>query len=106
MPPPPPTTNGAAKKRKSNPNLKEEADGSAPKRGRKSKSGDDEGGWMPSGKSWEEHVKEVQTIERDSATQTLHAFLEWTNGRKAKVDIDLAYRKCPLKMLKFYESHL
>ncbi|KAL9113576.1 MAG: hypothetical protein Q9227_002314 [Pyrenula ochraceoflavens] len=100
-------TNGTSKKRKSNPNLKDEVE-TVNKRGRKSKNGvtDEDSGYMPSGKSWENEVKEVHTIERDSRTQVLNVFLEWTNGSKAQLDIHTAYKKFPQHMLKFYESHL
>ncbi|KAJ5825606.1 hypothetical protein N7474_002744 [Penicillium riverlandense] len=62
--------------------------------------------WVPKAKNWEKQVDSVDTIVRDPDTDTLFAFLKWTNGKQTKVSIQSCYENCPQKMLKFYESHL
>ncbi|KAJ5506507.1 Chromo domain/shadow [Penicillium expansum] len=57
------------------------------------------------GKNWDKDVKEVDTIVREGDAG-LMAWLEFNNGHKAKLSVQACYEKCPLKMLKFYESHL
>ncbi|OQE88306.1 hypothetical protein PENNAL_c0017G01255 [Penicillium nalgiovense] len=61
--------------------------------------------WLPKGKNWDKDVKEVDTIVREGDAG-LMAWLEFNNGHKAKLSVQVCYEKCPLKMLKFYESHL
>ncbi|CAG8909618.1 unnamed protein product [Penicillium egyptiacum] len=61
--------------------------------------------WLPKGKNWDKDVKEVDTIVREGDAG-LMAWLEFKNGHKAKLSVQVCYEKCPLKMLKFYESHL
>ncbi|CAI7635068.1 unnamed protein product [Penicillium glandicola] len=61
--------------------------------------------WLPKGKNWDKDVKEVDTIVREGDAG-LMAWLEFNNGHKAKLSVQACYEKCPLKMLKFYESHL
>ncbi|OOF99098.1 hypothetical protein ASPCADRAFT_204757 [Aspergillus carbonarius ITEM 5010] len=62
--------------------------------------------WMPKSRNWEGEVDSVETIIRQPGTSNLLAFLNWKNGKKSKVSIQLCYDKCPKKMLAFYESHL
>ncbi|KAJ5940090.1 hypothetical protein N7516_000258 [Penicillium verrucosum] len=81
---------------------------SAPKETSKqaSPSSDENGvSWLPKGKNWDKDVKEVDTIVREGDAG-LMAWLEFNNGHKAKLSVQACYEKCPLKMLKFYESHL
>ncbi|KAJ5164341.1 uncharacterized protein N7500_006171 [Penicillium coprophilum] len=61
--------------------------------------------WVPKGKNWDKDVKTVDTIVREGDAG-LMAWLEFNNGRKAKLSVQACYEKCPMKMLKFYESHL
>ncbi|KAJ9491333.1 hypothetical protein VN97_g1918 [Penicillium thymicola] len=61
--------------------------------------------WLPKGNNWDKDVKEVDTIVREGDAG-LMAWLEFNNGHKAKLSVQACYEKCPLKMLKFYESHL
>ncbi|KAJ5467209.1 hypothetical protein N7475_004961 [Penicillium sp. IBT 31633x] len=61
--------------------------------------------WLPKGKNWDKDVKAVDTIVRED-DEGLMAWLEFNNGHRAKVALQACYEKCPLKMLKFYESHL
>ncbi|RHZ62130.1 chromo domain-containing protein [Aspergillus thermomutatus] len=94
----------AVRKRKSMGSIKAEPEKPAePKRRRKSRADADtstetpEAGevpdWVPRSKSWENDVARVDTIVRDPKTNSLIAFLHWTNGKTSK-------------MLKFYEQHL
>lgn len=105
-----PETNGTAKKRKSSTHLTGDTDSQTSKRPRKSNVDDEEENtkqWLPpANKQWEDYVATVQTIELDAKDKELYAFLEWRNGKKTKVNIGQAYKKCPMKMLKFYEQHL
>ncbi|KAJ5612488.1 hypothetical protein N7510_005682 [Penicillium lagena] len=89
------------KRRKPSP--KEEAEEAA-----KKEKGSEEVGlnWVSKAKNWENQVDSVDTIVRDPDTDTLFAFLKWTNGKQTKVSIQSCYENCPQKMLKFYESHL
>ncbi|KAJ5835770.1 Chromo domain/shadow [Penicillium robsamsonii] len=61
--------------------------------------------WLPKGKNWDKDVKTVDTIVREGDAG-LMAWLEFNNGHRAKLSIQVCYERCPLKMLKFYESHL
>ncbi|KAJ5513348.1 Chromo domain/shadow [Penicillium fimorum] len=61
--------------------------------------------WLPKAKNWDKDVKTVDTIVREGDAG-LMAWLEFNNGHKAKLSIQVCYERCPLKMLKFYESHL
>jgi chromobox protein 1 len=107
----------AVRKRKSMGSVKAESETPAePKRRRKSRANaeastetpeaSDVPDWVPRSKSWEKDVQKVDTIIRDPKTNSLIAFLKWTNGKTAKVSIETCYEKCPRQMLKFYEQHL
>ncbi|KAJ5550072.1 hypothetical protein N7535_001985 [Penicillium sp. DV-2018c] len=61
--------------------------------------------WVPKGKNWDKEVRSVDTIVREG-DRGLMAWLEFNNGRKSRIPVEICYEKCPLKMLKFYESHL
>ncbi|KAL5357427.1 hypothetical protein BJX96DRAFT_16043 [Aspergillus floccosus] len=109
------------RKRKSMGAAKQKPDTAEPKKRRKSQpsaadtastagtiaSHDDVPDWVPKKvKNWESYVVGVDTIIRDPETQSLIAYLHWTNGKKSKVSISTCYDKCPRKMLEFYEKHL
>lgn len=53
--------------------------------------------WLPKGKNWDKDVKEVDTIVREGDAG-LMAWLEFNNGRKAKLSVQACYEKCPLKV--------
>lgn len=53
--------------------------------------------WLPKGKNWDNDVKEVDTIVREGDAG-LMAWLEFNNGRKAKLSVQVCYEKCPLKV--------
>ncbi|KKK12719.1 hypothetical protein AOCH_002993 [Aspergillus ochraceoroseus] len=97
------------KKRKPTP---EKTEKSEPKRRRKSRADtatetaeeNQAPDWAPKSKSWENEVKNVDTIVREG--DGLVAFLHWNNGKKSKVSIETCYERCPRKMLQFYEQHL
>ncbi|ORY04402.1 chromo domain-like protein [Basidiobolus meristosporus CBS 931.73] len=55
--------------------------------------------------SWEDQVKEVETVERDESDQ-LKIYLIWKNGKRTVHNAEDANRRCPQKVIKFYESHL
>jgi hypothetical protein len=59
------------------------------------------GSWLPKGKNWDKEVTNVETIVRGEGEEGLVAFLEFNNGRKARVGIDVCYEKCPLKVHRF-----
>lgn len=61
--------------------------------------------WLPKEKLWDDHIDEIETIQRDE-NSTLTAFIRWKNGRRAKVGMDKVYKHCPVPMLRFYEDHL
>ncbi|KAI9821509.1 MAG: hypothetical protein M1826_000631 [Phylliscum demangeonii] len=60
--------------------------------------------WKPPSGSWEEAVQAIDTIEQDG--KFMQVYLHWENGKKTKHPIDYVYKKCPQKMLHFYEQHL
>lgn len=53
--------------------------------------------WLPKGKNWDKDVKEVDTIVREGDAG-LMAWLEFNNGHKAKLSVQVCYEKCPLKV--------
>ncbi|KAI9772371.1 MAG: hypothetical protein M1835_006275 [Candelina submexicana] len=61
--------------------------------------------WTPPAGSWEDEVMNVDTIEQ-TQDEGLQVFLGWNNGHKSKHPIEVTYKRCPLKMLHFYEQHL
>ncbi|WWC90448.1 uncharacterized protein L201_005383 [Kwoniella dendrophila CBS 6074] len=54
---------------------------------------------------WEDTVISVDTIERSSKDE-LVIYLTMVGGEKVAVATEVAYRRCPNKVLKFYEKHL
>ncbi|EAW06481.1 chromo domain-containing protein [Aspergillus clavatus NRRL 1] len=62
--------------------------------------------WVPKSKSWENDVKKVDTIIRDPKTNSLIAFLHWTNDKTSKVSIETCYEKCPRKASLFLPMHV
>jgi chromobox protein 1 len=81
------------KRRKRSP--KEEAEEAA-----KKEEGSEESdlNWVLKAKNWEKQVDSVDTIVRDPDTDTLFAFLKWTNGKQTKVSIQSCYENCPQKV--------
>ncbi|KEZ40329.1 hypothetical protein SAPIO_CDS8171 [Scedosporium apiospermum] len=63
------------------------------------------GAWQPPAGSWEDHIETIDACE-DEATGKLVVFLNWKNGKKTKHNTDVVYKRCPQKMLRFYENHV
>ncbi|KAF6813860.1 chromo domain-containing protein [Colletotrichum sojae] len=62
-------------------------------------------GWqLPSG-SWEDDVESIDACE-DEDTGALIIYLNWKNGQKTKHSTEVVYKRCPQKMLQFYERHI
>ncbi|KAL2315268.1 Chromatin-associated protein swi6 [Schizosaccharomyces pombe] len=55
--------------------------------------------------SWEDLVSSIDTIERKD-DGTLEIYLTWKNGAISHHPSTITNKKCPQKMLQFYESHL
>ena len=60
---------------------------------------------------WEDHVELVLAIERRSAQAgsdkpTLAVHLRWTNGKETEHTTSEVRRRCPQKLLDYYESNL
>lgn len=65
---------------------------------------------LPAG-SWETDIQKVTSIiEEDEAKpksgKTLIALVEWVDGRKTQHKMEVLRRKCPQKLLNYYEQHL
>ncbi|ORX38262.1 hypothetical protein BD324DRAFT_345905 [Kockovaella imperatae] len=56
-------------------------------------------------RDWEDLVASVDTIER-GREDVLMIYLTMTGGEKVAQPADVVYRRCPQKVLKFYEAHL
>jgi len=54
--------------------------------------------------SWEDDVQGIDACEGTDGQ--VMVFLQWSNGQKTQHPLHVVYKRCPQKMLKFYESHL
>ncbi|KAF4125550.1 chromobox protein 1 [Geosmithia morbida] len=61
--------------------------------------------WLPPSGSWEDEINDIDACE-DEGKGKLIVYLNWKNGRKTKHDTSVIYKKCPQKMLQFYERHV
>ncbi|PFH55388.1 hypothetical protein XA68_18437 [Ophiocordyceps unilateralis] len=61
--------------------------------------------WSPPAGSWEDEIESIDACE-DEGSGRLAVYLIWKNGRKTKHDTSVIYKKCPQKMLQFYEMHV
>ncbi|KAL6874941.1 hypothetical protein J3F83DRAFT_712884 [Trichoderma novae-zelandiae] len=61
--------------------------------------------WSPPAGSWEDEIQTIDACE-DEGSGRLVVYLVWKNGRKTKHDTKVIYKKCPQKMLQFYERHV
>lgn len=96
-----------------------------PKQGRKktkaSKNGDDEDTptakkeiktekqWSPPLGLWEDDIISVESVEKSTDVQgqeSLLAYVRWSDDRKSQHTVQYLYKKCPQKMLQYYERHL
>ncbi|KAL5598642.1 hypothetical protein BROUX41_003435 [Berkeleyomyces rouxiae] len=65
--------------------------------------------WKPPNGSWEDHIETIDVCdEADTGTGApkLVVYLNWKNGRKTKHTTEMVYKRCPQKMLRFYENHV
>lgn len=58
----------------------------------------------PVSSNWEEEVVMIDACEGSEGSVVV--FLTWKNGHKTQHPLAQVYKRCPQKMLKFYESHL
>ncbi|KAK7408921.1 hypothetical protein QQX98_008925 [Neonectria punicea] len=61
--------------------------------------------WSPPAGSWEDEIETIDACE-DEGSGKLIVYLIWKNGQKTKHDTAVIYKKCPQKMLYFYERHV
>ncbi|KAM6514047.1 hypothetical protein FALCPG4_015223 [Fusarium falciforme] len=61
--------------------------------------------WSPPSGSWEDEIETIDGCEEDDNGK-LVVYLIWKNGQKTKHDTQVIYKKCPQKMLQFYEQHV
>ncbi|KFA53717.1 hypothetical protein S40293_09647 [Stachybotrys chartarum IBT 40293] len=61
--------------------------------------------WIPPSGSWEDEVETINACEQDNNGK-LVVFLIWKNGQKTKHGTQVIYKKCPQKMLQFYEQRV
>lgn len=60
--------------------------------------------WKPPTGSWEEAVTGIDACEGND--NNVVVYLTWKGGHKTQHPLSQVYKRCPQKMLKFYESHL
>lgn len=83
------------------------------KKGRKSNG---EKTWTPPDGSWEDHIAKVASIVEEAydisrpkssaPSKSLLVLLEWNDGHKTTFPLETARRKCPQRLLDYYEQHL
>ncbi|KEY66831.1 hypothetical protein S7711_05186 [Stachybotrys chartarum IBT 7711] len=61
--------------------------------------------WSPPAGSWEDEIESIDACE-DGGSGKLTVYLIWKNGQKTKHDTSVIYKKCPQKMLQYYERHV
>ncbi|KFG78130.1 heterochromatin protein one [Metarhizium anisopliae] len=61
--------------------------------------------WQPPAGSWEDEIATIDACE-DEGSGKLVVYLIWKNGQKTKHETSVIYKKCPQKMLQFYERHV
>ncbi|KAI8710509.1 Chromo domain-containing protein [Fusarium sp. LHS14.1] len=61
--------------------------------------------WSPPLGSWEDEVENIDGGEEDD-NKKLIIHVIWKNGRETKHDAQVIYKKCPQKMLQFYEARI
>ncbi|KAK5078897.1 hypothetical protein LTR64_002685 [Lithohypha guttulata] len=122
--PQPPTGGGDLKKKSSRKSLRTDSQASATedspappaKRQKRTKDesdaeDDDDGGedftssWQPKSNNWEIDIKEIRTVERETSGD-LYIFIVFKNGKKSRVKNGVVRKKCPQRLLDFYEKHL
>ncbi|VUC20817.1 unnamed protein product [Clonostachys rosea] len=61
--------------------------------------------WQPPSGSWEDDIENIDACEEEGGGK-LVVYLNWKNGQKTKHETSVIYKKCPQKMLQFYERHV
>ncbi|KAH7117190.1 chromo domain-like protein [Dactylonectria estremocensis] len=61
--------------------------------------------WNPPSGSWEDEIETIGACEEDDNGKLI-VYLIWKNGQKTKHETQIIYKKCPQKMLQFYEKHV
>ncbi|KAM0355802.1 hypothetical protein ACHAPU_000189 [Fusarium lateritium] len=61
--------------------------------------------WSPPAGSWEDEIDTIDACE-DEGSGKLIVYLIWKNDHKTKHDVEIIYKKCPQRMLRFYERHV
>ncbi|KAJ4177509.1 hypothetical protein NW767_015106, partial [Fusarium falciforme] len=61
--------------------------------------------WSPPSGLWEDEIERIDACEEDDNGKLI-VYLIWKNGQKTKHDTEIIYKKCPQKMLQFYEDHV
>ncbi|KAH7367633.1 heterochromatin protein one [Plectosphaerella cucumerina] len=61
--------------------------------------------WKPPSGSWEDEIETIDACE-DEESGKLIVYLNWKAGHKTKHTTDVIYKRCPQKMLQFYEKHI
>ncbi|KAJ1721382.1 hypothetical protein LPJ61_006050 [Coemansia biformis] len=59
----------------------------------------------PEDEDWEPLVDEINTIDR-AQDGSLVVYICWKNGKSTEHPAEVAYKRCPQKMLQFYEGRL
>ncbi|KAF2205347.1 hypothetical protein GQ43DRAFT_437069 [Delitschia confertaspora ATCC 74209] len=66
--------------------------------------------WSPPPGSWENDVTEIETVDErlneETGEMSRWGYVSWRNGNHTQHPLEIIYRKCPQKMLRYYESHL
>lgn len=81
------------------------------KRGRKSEvNGTPSKAELPAG-SWEAEIQRVTSIIEEDEVKAksgkqLIGLVEWVDGKKTQHKMEVLRRKCPQKLLNYYEQHL
>ncbi|KAK1767698.1 hypothetical protein QBC33DRAFT_54604 [Phialemonium atrogriseum] len=61
--------------------------------------------WKPPAGSWEEDIASLDACE-DEEKGKLMVYLTWKNGHRTQHETSVIYKRCPQKMLQFYERHV
>ncbi|OAA78958.1 chromo domain-containing protein [Akanthomyces lecanii RCEF 1005] len=61
--------------------------------------------WSPPAGSWEDDIESIDACQDEGVGQ-LMVYLVWKNGKKTRHQTSVIYKKCPQKMLQFYERHI
>ncbi|TKA67277.1 hypothetical protein B0A49_05627 [Cryomyces minteri] len=79
-----------------------------------SKKGKPAENWEPPKGLWEDEIMAIDTVEESTKQvkttgkeeRELVAYVMWNNGRRTVHPLNVIHKKCPQKMLHYYEQHL